>query len=192
MPVLLTDQGAIADSWEIARWADARGTGPVLVPAAAISELEHWIERSQRGMAAGRMLSLRRVLEVPAALDELTPPFARSLGTLGRSMIRAGVRRTLRKYAPPRDTEDHRSVLCSVLDELRTALRGPTLLDTFSYADITMAQVLVFVHPPDPTFLRSGPINRSLFGDPELVKRYGDLVAWRDDLYARHRLGVVT
>lgn len=191
VPVLLTETGPIADSWEIARWADARGAGPQLVPA-ALGDLEHWIERSQRGMAAGRMLSLRRVLEVPAALDELTPPFARSLGTVGRSMIRAGVRRTLRKYAPPRDEGDHQRTLCDVLDELRAAVRGPTLLAAFSYADITMAQVLVFVRPPDPRFLRAGPVNRELLGDPDLANRYADLVTWRDQLYATYRAPAAT
>src|SRR5450432_287180 len=81
VPVLLTDQGPISDSWEIARWADERGTeGSTLFPQDALPEIEAWDERAQRGMAAGRMLSLRRVVARPDALDELTPPGIRSLG----------------------------------------------------------------------------------------------------------------
>jgi glutathione S-transferase len=105
-----------------------------------------------------------------------------------------GITRTMRKYgvaggdAAPLERE-----LCAVLDELRASLaRAPgsgqpkTLLGSFTFADIAMAQVLVCVEPPKHG-LRLGKGSRRAWGDPALRERYADLVAWRDALYDAHR-----
>lgn len=186
VPVLITDRGPVADSWSIARWADARGDGPSLFPHGSLPEIERWDRLAERGLSAGRALSLRRVAATPAALDELTPPFLRGAGAAARAITRAGVLRTLRKYDASEPAVATQT-LASTLDELRAGLRGATLRGAFSYADITMAQVLAFVHPPPDRWLRAGPENRALFGDASLAARYSDLVAWRDALYAAHR-----
>jgi glutathione S-transferase len=179
VPVLLTDEGPIADSDDIARWADARGDGPTLLPPGA----DHWIARSQEGLAAGRSVSLLRVLASDEAVVELTPPWMRKLGPLARVVGRAGVARTRRKYGGP-----DQATLEGVLDEMRAALGGrATLLSSFSYADIAAAQVLCFVQPPDRKYLRLGKANAAAFGDPALAARYADLVGWRDALYAKYR-----
>jgi glutathione S-transferase len=80
-----------------------------------------------------------------------------------------------------------------VLDELRVALaRAPakgepkTLLGTFTFADIAMAQVLACVSPPTRG-LRLGRASRRAFTDLALRERYADLVAWRDAIYAAYR-----
>lgn len=186
VPVLLTDEGALADSVEIARWADAHGSGPTLFPS---DEVVRWASRSQAGLAAGRAVSLTRVLAMPDALDELTPPWARKLGAVGRAVTKAGVARTRRKYGGSAQTDaEHQANLEAVLDELRAALKGrATILDAFSFADIAMAQVLCFVAVPDRRWVKLGKANAAAFGDPELAKRYADLVGWRDALYARYR-----
>lgn len=186
VPVLITDEGAIGDSVEIARWADAHGSGPTLFPS---DEVVKWASRSQAGLAAGRAVSLTRVLAMPDAIDELSPPWARKLGGVGRAVTRVGVARTRRKYGGSARTDaQHQADLEAVLDELRAALGGrATILESFSFADIAMAQVLCFVAPPDRKYVKLGKANASAFGDPELAKRYADLVAWRDALYARFR-----
>jgi glutathione S-transferase len=186
VPVLITDDDAIGDSVEIARWADAHGSGPTLFPS---DEVVKWAARSQAGLAAGRAVSLTRVLAMPDAIDELSPPWARKLGGIGRAVTRAGVARTRRKYGGLAQTDaEHQAALQAVLDELRAALGGrPTILDAFSFADIAMAQVLCFVAPPDRRYVKLGKANAAAFGDPELAQRYADLVAWRDALYARFR-----
>ena len=186
VPVLLTDEGAIADSVEIARWADAHGSGPTLFPS---EDVVMWASRSQAGLAAGRAVSLTRVLGMPDAIDELSPPWVRKLGGVGRAVTRAGVARTRRKYGGSAQTDaQHQADLEAVLDELRAALKGrSTILDTFSFADIAMAQVLCFVAAPDRRYVKLGKANAAAFGDPELARRYADLVAWRDALYARFR-----
>lgn len=191
VPVLLTDDGAIGDSVEIARWADAHGSGPTLFPSDAVLP---WAAKSQEGLAAGRAVSLTRVLAMPDALDELSPPWARKLGGVGRAVTKAGVARTRRKYGGSAQTDaQHQAALEAVLDELRAALGGrATILDTFSFADIAMAQVLCFVAAPDRRYVKLGKANAAAFGDPELARRYADLVQWRDALYARFRDATAT
>jgi glutathione S-transferase len=132
------------------------------------------------------------VVEGDAALLELVPRSLRRLGRTAVSIARFGVERTLRKYGGPTG-DDARAVLHEVLTRLRSDLArsgGHTLLGTFSYADITMAQTLVFIAPPITTgrsHLRIAPSNRVAFTDAELAAEFADLVAWRDALYARHR-----
>jgi glutathione S-transferase len=193
VPVLLVGDRALAGSWDIARWADARGDGPRLFPPEHLAAVERWNQRADAGLSAGRALALARVLASDAALDELTPPPARRLGAFARAITRAGIARTRRKYGGHRAGEHtHRAALTGVLDDLRAALgpgpaaRPATLLGEFSYADISAAQVLAFVRPPPDSILRLGPAARGLFGDDALAGRFADLLGWRDALYERH------
>lgn len=195
VPVLTDDEGGVhADSAAIARWADGRGEGPALFPAGRADEVTRWVELSERALAAGRALSLVRVLADREALAELVPPKVRAaLGPLAPSMGAFGVRRTFRKYGGHVAAADaHRAAFVEALDQLAASLgddpagRGPrTLLGAFSFADVAMAQALAFVDPP--AALRMGPGTRRTFRDPELAERYRDLLAWRDALYATFR-----
>lgn len=108
-------------------------------------------------------------------------------------LVRAGIRRTLRKYRGLEDADAARAALANVLDEVRAALaRAPvtsgvkTLLGRFSFADVAIAQVLAFVEPP-AFGLRLGNATRRSFSDDVLRKRYADLIAWRDALYETYR-----
>jgi glutathione S-transferase len=197
VPVLTESAGArpITDSADIARWADQRGEGPTLFPRGKEGDIDAFVALSERGMAAARGLSLRRMLDDEEALGEMMPKGLRhSLGRLGVRIAAAGIRRTMRKYAVAgSDREQLERQLTSVLDELRAALaRAPgnaapkTLLGTFTFADIAMAQVLAGVEPPAHG-LRLGRGSRRAFTDPALRERYADLVAWRDALYEAYR-----
>ncbi|MFT3765401.1 MAG: glutathione S-transferase [Minicystis sp.] len=196
VPVLTTEDGrVIADSADIARWADARGEGPTLFPAEHEAAIDRFVALSERAMAAGRGLSLERMLADDAALAEMVPgPIRRTLGPIAVRVGRLGVARTLRKYDGHRAGGDvHRRALIAALDEIRAALaEAPagetprTLLGRFTFADIAAAQALVFVEPP-ATGLKLGVASRRSFSDPELRERYADLIAWRDDLYRAFR-----
>jgi glutathione S-transferase len=199
VPVLFTDAPdarVLADSFAIARFADAHGYGPRLFPgdAAGDAAIVRYNEASERALAAGRVLALRRVLASDAALMELVPrALGRPLGRAAIALSRFGIERTLRKYAAAdRASADALATLREVLTELRTNLApsGKTLLGRFSYADITMAQTLVFVSPPETKagHLRIAPANRAAFTDAALASEFADLVAWRDALYAEHRV----
>jgi glutathione S-transferase len=195
VPVLTDDDGEVfADSSDIAKWADGRGEGPTLFPPLLLAEITRFVDLSERGLAAGRALSLARTLESRAALREMTPKnLRRMLGGLAPGLGAIGVRRTLRKYGSTRSARDtHVKVLVEVLDELRSALAKPsaadpkTLLGPFTFADIAMSQVLVFVEPPR-FGLRIGVANRAAFTDDALRAAYPDLLAWRDALYEAFR-----
>lgn len=185
VPVLTTDEGeVIADSANIARWADARGEGPTLFPSGKAEAIAEWVTRSERAMGAGRVLTLARMHKDPEALRELVPRGMRSL-PLSTSIAAFGVARTARKYGGG-SSEEALGRLRGFLDELRAALAGPTLLGTFTFADIAVAQVIVSLEPPTRG-LKLGEASRRNYADPELAREYADLVAWRDALYEAHR-----
>ncbi|HEX8791774.1 MAG TPA: glutathione S-transferase [Polyangiaceae bacterium] len=195
VPVLTDDDGrAIGESADIARWADGRGDGPALFPPELAHRVNDFVALSERGLAAGRGLSLARMLEDEEALGEMVPRALRKrLGRASTRIAAMGIRRTLRKYgAAAKDRASLERELASVLDELRAVLaRAPegkpkTLLGRFTFADVAMAQVLAFVDPP-PFGLRIAPASRRAFTDPGMRERYADLLAWRDALYEAHR-----
>jgi glutathione S-transferase len=188
VPVLTDDDGyVVADSIEIARWANARGSGPDLFPAELDADIGRMIALADRGLAAGRALSLIRLLRDDDGVLEMVPRAMREVPG-ARAISRAGIKRTLRKYGGLRDEDAARAALASVLDEVRAALGGrKTLLgDQFTFADIAVAQVLAFVEPP-AFGLKFGDATRRSFTDDVLRERYRDLVAWRDGLYEAHR-----
>lgn len=198
VPVLFAPGGPYSDSLDIARYAAVHGEGPELFPPGRDPEITAWNALSERALAGGRMISLRRVLADREALIEMVPKKLRPvLGRLGPMVASQGVKRTLRKYAEVLGGDDPATALDGVLAELRRALGtpavdasgAPKLLlggPSISYADIAMAQALAFVTPPT-TGLRIGRANRQAFTDPVLAAAYADLLLWRDALYARYR-----
>ena len=187
VPVLTSDDGSvIADSIAIARWANARGSGPDLFPAELDAQITKMIELADRGLAVGRALSLIRLLRDDEGLLEMVPRSLRKLPG-ARALSATGVQRTLRKYNGLRDEAAARAALADVLDEVRATLAGkPALLGQFTFADIAVAQALAFVEPP-AFGLKLGAATRRSFSDDELRERYRDLVSWRDALYEAHR-----
>ena len=198
VPVLTRDDGEVlADSLAIARWADTQGAGPRLFPPGREAEVIKFVDLSERALAAGRGLSLLRMLDDGEALKEMVPKaMRRPLGPVATALGRAGVKRTLAKYGVRGDArEPHEAELARCLDALREALAaapapegaGPrTLLGELTFADIATAQALAFVEPP-AFGLRLGRASRRSFTDPALSTRYADLVTWRDALYEAHR-----
>jgi len=198
VPVLTTDDGAVlSESLDIARWADRRGDGPRLFPEDQVAEVERFVALSERGLAAGRTLALQRILADREALGEMVPKrMRRSFGGMGIRIARAGVARTVRKYAALGSSVDgDRRTLHAVLDEIRAALaKGPshaagrpqTLLGSLTFADVAVAQVLVNAEVPS-SGIKMGPGSRRCFAEPGLMEKYADLVAWRDELYGTFR-----
>ena len=196
VPVLFVDGGrAIADSAEIARWADTCGDGPVLFPTDLEADVVRYVALSEKALDAGRCLSLHRMVNDRDALREMVPSALRKvLGPVGPPIAAAGIHRTLRKYGAGRVPEEtHRQTLVAALGELRAALASPrasgdpkTLLGQFTFADIAMTQALGFIEPP-AFGLRIGKASRRSFTDPELRERFADLVAWRNAVYDAFR-----
>jgi glutathione S-transferase len=189
VPVLFTGDGAIADSTDIALYADRIGAGPKLLPGADEPFIREWIARSERALGAGRALVTRRTGESPDALLESVPPALRALGPVGRALGQSGVRFFVEKYGlASHDAADDVRVIAEELDALRAALGSrETLLGSFSYADVVATSVVQVVSPVEHPALKLGPATRAVWETPELRDRYADLVAWRDRTYTRYR-----
>ncbi len=194
VPLLSDGQGGLYDdSAKIARFADTQGEGPLLFPPEHEAAITRWIELSERGLAAVRVLALERQLLDDEALAEMVPPGLRKrFGGLAPSLGAFGLRRTLRKYgAGGRTLDQHRQIARAALSEVRAALRDSpsspkTLLGSFTFADIAVTQILGFVSPPS-FGLKLGKASRRGFTDQMLAQEFADVVAWRDALYESYR-----
>jgi glutathione S-transferase len=91
------------------------------------------------------------------------------------------------KYDVPRDPErEAEEVLRPAFTELREALRGRSyLLDRFTFADIAMASSLQTLRARKGSPL--GPATREAWENAALAADFEDLLAWRDEVYAKHR-----
>lgn len=192
VPVLLTGEEVLTESWDIARYADRVGSSPPLIGEARLNEVRDFNERVDSAMSAGRALFTERLLASGAARDETLPrQIPRPLRVLLRPMTWLGTRWFAHKYAlgaydPVRALEELRRLF----DSMRAKLGGGDyLLGSFSYADIVGAVALQAVVPVADEYIRLGPASRGVWTDPVLAGDYADLVAWRDRLYGRHRRG---
>lgn len=192
VPLLLDgDGGDLGDSFAIARWAEARGGGPPLFPAGKEAEVETWNRRSEAVLYAGRVRTAARVVSDPEALRESLPALFRNLGPASAAFGRLGARFLSRKYGYEVGEEALRAHEQTMREELARLVEalggGDYLLGGFSYADVAMAVALQFVSPVADEFIRLGERSRAAWTEPELSKTFGDLLAWRDRVYARHR-----
>jgi glutathione S-transferase len=181
VPLLVSDGEVLMDSLAIARFTERAGSGTPLFSSAGV---EDWNARSETLMVAGRAMLLPRIAASDDALREQLPePLPR--GWTG--IARLGVRHLVRKYEVR--SGDHEARARGVLDTLRGALgNGRHLVgDALSFADIAMATALQFVLPVDNRYIALGPATRRAWTHEALAEDYGDLLAWRDGLYATSR-----
>lgn len=190
VPVLLVGEQILADSWDIARYADRVGSAEPLIPPEHEATVRRWHDLAEDAMSAARPLTLQRLLQSPGALREALPApipgWARSLSWPVAGWV---TRRFARKYgADLREAAAPRATVQAALTELRSALGGRDhLLSAFSYADIVMATLLQGVVPVADRYIPLGPATRAAWTQAELAEPNEDVVAWRDRLYERHR-----
>jgi glutathione S-transferase len=189
VPVLLEDDRALTDSFEIARHADRVGSLARLFPTEHDDAIRRYDALSERALSAGRALVFHRMARSRDAQAESVPPFVpRPLRPSAAPLAAMTVRYLARKHGADEDAARAEVVLAEALDQLRAELGGRAhLLDRMSYADVTMAVVLQCVEPVGDRFIRLGPATRTCWRTPALVERFRDLVEWRDALYAQHR-----
>lgn len=159
-----------------------------LLPRAYGPQLEDFERRAERLMAAGRVLVTHRVSLDPEARSEALPPQVPGLlRGLARPLADVGIAFLRQKYGfGTAELADCEEILVSGLELLRRDLGDrPTLLESFSFADIAMAQTLQFVVPVADSHLYLGPASRRCWTMPRLAERFADLLAWRDALYNR-------
>lgn len=194
VPVMKTEgpEGWLNDSWAIAQWAEKTGKGTPLFPAERKAEIEAWNGLSDEGLDAARAIGLERVLSNDAWLASLVPrKVRRILGPLAPVVSAFGVRRTLQKYGSRRRSlSEQNERLHKVLVSIREALAGKereTLLGTFSYADVAVAQVFQFVHPKILGGFKLGKSGLDGYRHPAFAEEFSDLVKWRDWVYENFR-----
>jgi glutathione S-transferase len=188
VPLGVEGDTVLRDSLAIAKHADRVGAGSPLFPDHAA--VEGWDARSDAALCAGRVLFFARSIEDREALRESLPGWVPGPLRGAMTPVAASATRFLmRKYdAGEVALAAATATMRAALDALRAALRGRTnVLDGFSYADVAMAVVLQMVSPVDSAYIRLGPARRRAWTEPALAKDYGDLVEWRDALYASRR-----
>lgn len=191
VPMLLHGRKVISDSFAIAQFAEQFGLGaPLFAGGAEDPQMASWNARSEAVLSAGRTLVLQRILNSPAALRENTPKWLRLPGLLGTLLAAIATRFLARKYKTSLfDSAAIDGILRDILKQLRAALADERacIFLHFSYADMAMAVALQVISPQPGKWMRLGPASRVCWTHPELANEFSDLLAWRDNLYAKHR-----
>lgn len=190
VPVLLSGDRVISESWDIARYADAHGRGAPLIDPELETKVRAWCDRADEAMQSARLLLVDKLASSPAALDENAPPnIPRALRPLVRPVARFATQWLAKKYRSSSEPQETlRAKFRAQLEFLRSALSGGDyLLGRFTFADIVMATCLQSIQPPGERYLRLGPATREVWTQPELAAEVSDLIAWRDRLYEKHR-----
>jgi glutathione S-transferase len=191
VPVLVLPGAVLTQSWDIVQHADRHGHSTLLLPDDHLQEIRRYTDLADRTMQAGRALVTRALLASGEALDETLPPSVpAALRPWLRPVTRFGARWFARKYDLRLDEEaEQMGAVRGALIALRGALAGGSsyLLGSFTYADIVMAVLLQSVVPVVQPHIPLGPATRRVWTSPVLAAEFADLVAWRDQLYRRHR-----
>lgn len=189
---LLDDRGILfTDSLDIARHADAIGSGSPLFPKGREREVEAWNQKSEAALGAMRATMVLRVVDDPqAARASLPPQVPEALAPLLVPVAQRMMGGFAAKYNMREVAATSAGKAEAVLEELAEALSGGRkylLGEAFSYADITMALVLQTVSAVDERFMARFPGSIENWGRPDLAARHPELIAWRDELYTKHR-----
>ncbi|OIP34929.1 MAG: hypothetical protein AUK47_17435 [Deltaproteobacteria bacterium CG2_30_63_29] len=192
VPLLVSDDGVYQDSLEIARYADAHGSGSPLFPGLAGEVIATWNARSEEMLGAGRARLTSRIAQSKAAKKDSLKFLPGPLRGAMLPLANIGIAYITRKYKlDPTAQEADLATIRQGLIELRGALadgRRNVLGEVgFSYADITMAVSLQVVEPVAERYIELGPALRECWREPSLSQEFSDLVEWRDEIYAKHR-----
>lgn len=185
VPMLLTPHGAIGDSIAIARHADSIGSGTKLYDGheAAVAR---WREIAEGALDAARGLVMRAIEASPRAQEEsVSLPLPRALKG---PTARFGTFMLTRKWNARLPAAEAEARVIRALEQLREGLEGREYLDgEFSLADIMMTGVVQVIQPVADEFIRLQPATREAWTRSTLAARFGDLVGWRDMIFAKHR-----
>lgn len=189
VPLLADGADVVMGSFEIAKHAEKVGRGAPLFPRDKDSESARWADVAERMTRVGRALLLKRLLQSKAAQAEALPSFIPG-GLRGAFAPTAGmaIRFLAKKYDVPEDAEaEVQHTLRPLLLELRAAIGKGTyiLAPSFSVADLAMASTMQVIRPREAAPL--GPATRDAWTNERLTEEFGDLLDWRDAIYAKHR-----
>jgi glutathione S-transferase len=190
VPLLVDGAHVLPSSLAIARHAEGLGRGEPLFPKDEDGEVVRWANVSDRIIGAGRARVLAGLRANRDAQREALPSFIP--GALRGVLTPMAVTAAMflgSKYDVSRDLDaETEKELRPALEDVRKALGGrPYLLDRFTFADVAVAASLQAVKPRNKAPI--GPATRAIWENAALAPEYGDLLAWRDTIYAKHRPG---
>lgn len=189
VPLLVDGEKVVIGSGGIGRYAEGAGRGERLFPSDHDAEIARWIERADAMLDGGRAWVISRILERPDAQAESLPPFIPA--PLRRTLAPTagmGSRFLAKKYGVGTDVAAQiEKTVRPVLNEIRAvvASRPYLLVSGFSFADVAIAAALQVVRPHADA--KVGPHNRAAWENEALAAEFGDLLEWRDAIYAKHR-----
>lgn len=190
VPLLVDGDVVLPSSLSIARHSDEVGTAgrDPLFPKGEEAEVERWAALSDRMISAGRSKVLGGLRTNRTAQIEALPPFMPGFmkGAFA-PMTSMAANFLASKHGVPEDAEaEANASLRPALEEVRKA-KGDReyLLGKLTFADFAIASALRAVRP-EPT-APFGPGTREIWSNEALAAEFGDLLAWRDALYAKHR-----
>lgn len=193
-PVLLTPEGNIFDSFDIAKWADDHSRRPeatALFPADKLADIKRWSDASNAISGYGRTLAFETALSNPDARMPLVPPFVLQL-PFGRSIgsaVSAYIVKSLQTKFKDVDKKVTLEKALELLQHLRATLKangGQYLLGKLSYADVTMAILLAGICPPGQPRKLPPTRNSVPMQSQDLYDACKDLQPWADDILDKH------
>jgi len=191
VPVLIHGDLVLTDSLDILRHADRMGTeGPALFPAGHDGEVHRvwWLARDV--LVAGRTRTTRRVLANRQALEENVPfKLPRPLRRTMVPLTIAGANYLLDKHGESTDDTTLEARMAEALEGLRQQLDGGEYFvgSGLTAADLAVVSALQFVKPMSERYIRLGKANAECWNEFRLAGAFEDLIAWRDDIVAKHR-----
>lgn len=197
VPLLEDGDRIVMGSFAIAKHAESSGKGERLFPADQDDAIARWVDVAERMLNVGRAWATKRMSKSKEALAEGLPAFVpESLkGSLAPSAALA-LRFLHRKWDIPGDVDVAvETTLRPLLGEVRAALaaapEAPGLRyvlggATFSVADLVLASAMQVIRPHERA-KTMGPSTFEVWTNPTLVRDFGDLLEWRDAIYANHR-----
>lgn len=195
IPLAVSDRGKektiLQDSLEIARYSNTKRLNDRedLFPAKHANEIITWHNLSESLLDILRIRANPRMKDSrELQLNNLPPIIPKIAKPLFLPLSRYALDYFEKKY--PLQSGDHQNILHDGLERIRTALKNSTsgyILDQFSFADITVAVIFQAISPGDNRFVPIEDAMRECWKDQDLILQYGDLLEWRDTLYAKHR-----
>lgn len=189
VPVLLTEDGALRDSLDIARWAESHAGESERLFAEPEEVTQVWTHTAEEICAAGRILATMAVAADPDALRDNVPAFVPApVRPFAKPLVKTGLAYLSRKYrfdASHADdaTRRMRAALEAVGNRLETR---PWLGETFGWSDIAIVCALQFVKPADG-WVKLGRSGRKAWTREELAGDFEDVLAWRDAVLNERR-----
>lgn len=190
VPLLVTPDGAVADSFDIARFADRGSARNPLVPAAHVDAIRQWTDDAELALCSARIRATRRMQHSPESLAERLPAYIP--GFLRRPFVPLsylGAEFILRKYDLAENGDGQLLGNMDVfLHKAAQALENREFVfDDFSFADMVVATMLQAVTPVDRRYIDLGAASEQVMCEPALATKYAALIRWRDRIYAERR-----